>query len=175
MIEMKSHVFSFGKVSLSLHSFVLCLAAVSAVEMDMKNHVVSFEEVSRSPRSVVFCPSAAFVVEMEMRSHAVVAEICFVLAVVHVLCLCLFCCAQGFLSVLVISKVGADKEFIRLNRNTVWICRGTLHITSRTSILFGLSSLRPRRLLSGDLPFLFFSDSSARESDLFCGFCFWGD
>lgn len=43
---MKSRVFSFGRVSLSPHSFVLRLAAVSAVETEMLNRVVSLEEVS---------------------------------------------------------------------------------------------------------------------------------
>lgn len=57
-----------------------------------------------------------------MRSHVVFAAVFLVLA--GVLCLFLFCCAQGFLSVLVTSKVGADKEFITFNTNTNWMCRG---------------------------------------------------
>lgn len=103
-IEMKSHVFSFEMVSLSPRFVVVCHAAVvSAVEMKMRNRAVLFEEVSQYLHSVVLCSSAVFVVTMEMKSHVVSSEIFLVLAVAHVLGLCLFCCGQGFLSVLVTS------------------------------------------------------------------------
>lgn len=96
--ETKSCVFSTERVSLSLRSAVAGLAAACVVEM-VKSHVFLSEGVSLSLHSVVVCPAAALVVEMAMRSPVVFSEVFLALVLSRVVGLCLFYCAQVFLSV----------------------------------------------------------------------------
>lgn len=101
---MKSQAFSAERVSVSLHSVVFGLAAAYVVERVKKSCVFLSEGVSPSLHSVVACPASALVKEMAMKSCVVFSEVFVALVLSHVLGLCLFCCAQAFLNVLVTSK-----------------------------------------------------------------------
>lgn len=106
---MKSQSFSAERVSVSLHSVVFGLVVAYVVEMVKESSVFLSEGVSPSLHSVVACPASVLVKEIAMKSCLVFSEVFLALALSHVLCLCLFCCAQAFLSVLVTSKSGEDR------------------------------------------------------------------
>lgn len=116
---MKSQAFSAEGLSVSPHSFVVCLAAAClVVEMVKRSRVFLFEGVSPSLHSLGVCPAAASEVENVM-SRDVSSEVFLELVLSHALDLCLFCCAQAFLSVLVTSE-GEENEELRKHITTYY-------------------------------------------------------
>lgn len=76
----------------------------------MKRSCVLSEGLSPALHSVVVYPASALVEEMAMKSCVAFSEVFLALVLSQVFGLCLFCCAQVFLSVLVISKSEENKE-----------------------------------------------------------------